>query len=80
MSVVSRPNRPVTVQPTMEIIMARLPIPALDDAPAASKPILAAVNAHHGVVPHRFRVVSRSPVALTAIAGHSGTHSQSQDF
>ncbi|MFT5552187.1 MAG: putative peroxidase-related enzyme [Bradyrhizobium sp.] len=63
----------------MEIIMARLPIPALDDAPAASKPILAAVNAQLGVVPNLFRVVSSSPVALTALAGLSGTLAKSLD-
>lgn len=44
--------------------MSRLVIPARDDAPEASKPLLDAVHQQLGVVPNLFRLVATSPAAL----------------
>jgi uncharacterized peroxidase-related enzyme len=45
--------------------MSRLSIPAaIENAPAASQPLLEAVRRKLGVVPNLFRVVSNSPAAL----------------
>lgn len=53
--------------------MSRLPIPAaVADAPAASRPLLEAVNEQLGVVPNLFRLVSNSPAALEGYLGLSG--------
>lgn len=52
--------------------MSRLTIPALDEAPAGSKPILDAVNAQLGVVPNLFRLIGNSPAALGAFSAFSG--------
>lgn len=53
--------------------MSRLPIPAtIADAPAASQPLLEAVNKQLGVVPNLFRLVSTSPAALEGYLGLSG--------
>jgi len=59
--------------------MSRLPIPAVDNAPEASKPILAAIKAQLGVVPNLFRMVSTSPAALTGLASLNGALSKSLD-
>ncbi len=47
--------------------MSRLHIPAGDDVPEASKPILDVVNKQLGVVPNMFRLVATSPAALTGL-------------
>ena len=53
--------------------MSRLPIPAtIADAPAASRPLLEAVNTQLGVVPNLFRLVATSPAALEGYLGLSG--------
>jgi uncharacterized peroxidase-related enzyme len=53
--------------------MSRLPTPAsIADAPAASRPLLEAVNKQLGVVPNLFRLVSNSPAALEGYLGLSG--------
>ena len=52
--------------------MSRIAIPARDAAPAASQPILDAINAQLGVVPNLFRLVSISPAALAGMTGLSG--------
>src|SRR5262245_15501888 len=44
--------------------MSRLAIPARDDVPEASKPILDAVHKQLGVVPNIFRLIAQSPAAL----------------
>ena len=45
--------------------MSRIPIPAaINDAPAASRPLLEAVKKQLGVVPNLFRLVANSPAAL----------------
>src|SRR5215211_6853022 len=47
-----------------EIAMSLIPTPAtISDAPAASQPLLEAVNKQLGAVPNLFRLVSNSPVA-----------------
>ena len=48
--------------------MSRIAVPSLDDAPAASKQTLDAVNKQLGVVPNLFRLIGSSPAALTAFA------------
>jgi uncharacterized peroxidase-related enzyme len=53
--------------------MSRLPIPAsIADAPAASQPLLEAVNKQLGSVPNLFRLVATSPAALEGYLGLSG--------
>lgn len=59
--------------------MSRLPIPTLDNAPAASRPTLAAINKQLGVVPNLFRLIGSSPTALTAFTSFQGTLSKSLD-
>jgi len=59
--------------------MARLPIPALDDAPEASKPILGVVKTQLGVVPNVFRLFSSSPAALKGLTSLSGALTKSLD-
>jgi hypothetical protein len=51
--------------------MSRLAIPALDDVPAASKPILDAVHKQLGVVPTMFRLITTSPAALQGFAANN---------
>jgi uncharacterized peroxidase-related enzyme len=53
--------------------MSRVQIPAtISDAPAASQPVLEAVNKKLGVVPNLFRLMSNSPAALEGYVGLSG--------
>ena len=52
--------------------MSRLAIPAREDAPAKSKPLLDAVEKQLGVVPNLFRLVSSSPAALEGYLGLNG--------
>src|SRR5664279_524784 len=53
--------------------MSRISIPAtIQDAPAASQPLLEAVKKQLGVVPNLFRLVSNSPAALQGYVGLSG--------
>jgi uncharacterized peroxidase-related enzyme len=53
--------------------MSRLPTPAtINDAPQASRPLLAAVEKQFGMVPNLFRLVSNSPAALQGYVGLSG--------
>ncbi|HVJ54070.1 MAG TPA: carboxymuconolactone decarboxylase family protein [Aliidongia sp.] len=59
--------------------MSRIAIPARDDAPAASKPILDAVHSQLGVVPNLFRLVSISPATLAAMTAVSGALSKTLD-
>jgi uncharacterized peroxidase-related enzyme len=56
-----------------ETAMSRIPTPAtISDAPAASQPLLEAVNKQLGVVPNLFRLVGNSPAALQGYLGLSG--------
>ena len=53
--------------------MSRIPTPAtIEDAPAASRPLLEAVNKQLGMVPNMFRLISTSPAALEGYLGLSG--------
>jgi uncharacterized peroxidase-related enzyme len=51
--------------------MSRLTIPTRDDVPAASKPLLDAVEKQLGVVPNLFRLVGASPAVLEGFLGNS---------
>jgi uncharacterized peroxidase-related enzyme len=51
--------------------MSRLPAPPTDSAPAASRPLLAAVEKQLGLVPNLFRTVAASPAALEGYLGLS---------
>ena len=44
--------------------MPRIPIPALDQTPAATRPLLDAVGKQLGVVPNLMKVLGNSPAAL----------------
>jgi hypothetical protein len=59
-------------RPWKENPMSRLTIPARDDTPDASKPILNAVLKLLGVVPNMFRLIASSPAALEGFAANSG--------
>jgi uncharacterized peroxidase-related enzyme len=53
--------------------MSRLPTPAtINDAPAASQPLLEAIKKQLGSVPNLFRLVSTSPAALEGYLSLSG--------
>lgn len=53
--------------------MSRIPTPAaISDAPAASQPLLEAVEKQLGIVPNLFRLVANSPAALQGHLGLSG--------
>ncbi|HKH28394.1 MAG TPA: carboxymuconolactone decarboxylase family protein [Sphingomicrobium sp.] len=52
--------------------MSRLAIPARDDAPAASQPLLDAVGRKLGIIPNMFRLISNSPAGLEGVLGLSG--------
>ena len=53
--------------------MSRLPTPAtIQDAPAASQPMLEGVKKQLGIVPNLFRLVSTSPAALEGYLALSG--------
>ena len=53
--------------------MSRLQTPAsIEAAPAAARPLLAAVKKQLGIVPNLFRLVSNSPAALEGYLGLNG--------
>jgi uncharacterized peroxidase-related enzyme len=57
--------------------MSRIPTPAsIEEAPAASRPFLEAVEKQLGVVPNLFRLVANSPAALEGYLGLSGALSK----
>lgn len=51
--------------------MSRLTIPARDDVPEASKPVLDAVEKQLGVVPNMFRLVGSSPATLQGFVANN---------
>lgn len=59
--------------------MTRITIPTRDEAPEESKPLLDAVHAKLGVVPNLFRLIAKSPAALTAYLGFNGALSKALD-
>jgi uncharacterized peroxidase-related enzyme len=59
--------------------MSRLAIPARDDVPEASKPILDTVHKQLGVVPNMFRLIATSPAALQGFTGNNGALGKTLD-
>ena len=59
--------------------MSRIAIPTREAAPAASQPLLDAVNNQLGVVPNLFRLVALSPAALQGFLGLSGALGKTLD-
>lgn len=59
--------------------MSRLAIPARDDVPEASKPILDAVHKQLGVVPNMFRLIASSPATLQGFAANNGALTKTLD-
>jgi uncharacterized peroxidase-related enzyme len=62
-----------------EISMSRLAIPARNDVPEASKPILDAVHKQLGVVPNMFRLIASSPAVLGGFATNNGALAKTLD-
>lgn len=60
--------------------MSRLLIPARQDAPAQSQPLLDAVEAQLGVVPNLFRLIATSPNALEGFLGLHGALGRTLDL
>ena len=60
--------------------MSRLAIPAPDEVPDASKPILDAVQKQLGVVPNMFRLIAQSPAALQGFAANNGALGKALDL
>jgi uncharacterized peroxidase-related enzyme len=60
--------------------MSRLSIPAQDDVPAASKPILDRVNQQLGVVPNMFRLIASSPASLQGFIANNGALAKALDL
>jgi uncharacterized peroxidase-related enzyme len=59
--------------------VSRISIPAREAAPAASQPLLDAVQKQLGVVPNLFRLVALSPAALQGYLGLSGALTKALD-
>lgn len=59
--------------------MSRLAIPARDAVPAASQPLLDAVEKQLGVVPNLYRLVAGSPPALQGLLGFGGALAKTLD-
>jgi uncharacterized peroxidase-related enzyme len=59
--------------PTQEFLMPHLSIPSVDDAPAASRPLLDAVRRQLGLVPNLFKVIAHSPAALEGFLALNGS-------
>src|ERR1700749_2094262 len=59
--------------------MSRLAVPARDDVPEASKPILDAVHKQLGVVPNMYRLIASSPAALQGFTANNGALAKTLD-
>lgn len=59
--------------------MSRIVVPAREAAPAASQPLLDAVEKQLGVVPNLFRLVALSPAALQGFLGLNGALGKALD-
>jgi len=59
--------------------MSRLAIPARDDVPEASKPMLDGVHKQLGVVPNMFRLIAQSPAALQGFTSNNGALTRALD-
>ena len=60
--------------------MSRLTIPAINDTPAASKPILEAVHQQLGVVPNLFRLIAISPPVLEGFTFNNAALAKTLDL
>lgn len=52
--------------------MSRIAVPAYENVPTASQPLLDVVNAQLGVIPNLFRLVGLSPASLEGFLGLNG--------
>lgn len=59
--------------------MSRIAIPAREDAPEKSQPLLDAVEKQLGVVPNLFRLIGNSPAALEGYLGLNGALGRTLD-
>ena len=59
--------------------MSRLAIPARDDVPESSKPILDAVHKQLGAVPNMYRLIAQSPAALQGFTANNGALTKTLD-
>ena len=59
--------------------MSRLAIPAREDVPEASKPILDAVHKQLGLVPNMFRLIALSPATLQGFMANNGALTKTLD-
>lgn len=59
--------------------MSRINIPTRETAPAASQPLLDAVEKNLGVVPNLFRLIGLSPAALQGFLGLNGALAKTLD-
>ena len=59
--------------------MSRLSIPALDNVPEASKPILDAVKKQLGVVPNMYRLIAQSPATLQGFTSNNAALAKTLD-
>src|SRR5499427_3050756 len=59
--------------------MSRLTIPARDNVPEASRPILDAVQKQLGVVPNMFRLIAQSSAALQGFTANNGALTKALD-
>jgi uncharacterized peroxidase-related enzyme len=59
--------------------MSRLAIPARDDVPEASKPMLDAVQKQLGVVPNMYRLIAQSPAALRGFTTNNSALTKTLD-
>jgi len=59
--------------------MSCLAIPARDDVPEASKPMLDGVHKQLGVVPNMFRLIAQSPAALQGFTSNNGALTRALD-
>jgi uncharacterized peroxidase-related enzyme len=73
-------NRFLVLTPEKENPMSRLTLPARDDVPEASKPILDAVQKQLGVVPNMFRLIASSPAALQGFTANNGSLAKTLDI
>src|ERR1700709_1385568 len=74
-----KPNHSQFAHPEKEFTMSRLSIPALDDVPEASKPILDAVHKQLGVVPNMYRLIAQSPATLQGFTSNNAALSKTLD-
>jgi uncharacterized peroxidase-related enzyme len=66
-------REPLTTHKSFEeSAMTRITIPTADQTPAASQPLLAAVNKQLGVVPNMMKLIGNSPAALEGYLSLNG--------